>query len=307
MLNSPAITELTVESGTYRLLNEWLAQWFDGAGHVVGTNGALVFPKVNRGFGVSAAAQPLHTFGEGLDAEIRVLMFSRGEHFLYANTALYQGKLMQDRVTLNFWCNAKKPGEGQSEKLAQTIGDRVKAIVTNPDARYDLALKGITTMQPQGPAMWVPSAEYARRMVAVNAELQYAVQYGTEPVVSVELPSQLSGATAQVNFAREAPLLPGTYLLGYYQWGHAVKCTGVRVSAWPPQGADVVLELEVNGVLTGATVRLAAGVANQETVTTGSLNVDVPASRGVRWKVTSAPDAEFTAWGCGLAMEVRAT
>ena len=35
MLNSPAITELTVESGTCKVLGEWLGKWFDGQVHAI--------------------------------------------------------------------------------------------------------------------------------------------------------------------------------------------------------------------------------------------------------------------------------
>src|ERR1043165_5591056 len=47
-LNSPPITELTVESGTFKLLNEWLAKWFDGGMHALPVQApAMAWPKVN--------------------------------------------------------------------------------------------------------------------------------------------------------------------------------------------------------------------------------------------------------------------
>jgi hypothetical protein len=175
-LDSPAITELTTESGTFKVLNEWLAKWFDGNPHDL-AGVCKPFPKVNRAFNQGPPAQPLHNWEDGTDAEIRVVMHARAEAAQQSDTALYQGKLVTDYVILNFWVSAKKPGQGQAEYLAQTIGEQLKALLTNPDARYELAEKGITHLTLQGPPQPVPSADYHKRLVSCNAQLAYCVQY----------------------------------------------------------------------------------------------------------------------------------
>jgi hypothetical protein len=306
MLASPAITELTTESAVRKLFNEWLAKWFDGQMHAINASTpALPFPKVNRAFGQGPAVQPLHQSDSDADAEIRLLVHSRAELASVNDTALYQGKLVTDFVLLHFWVSAKKAGAGQSELLAQTIAERLKALLSNPDARYELAPKGIGRLQPQG-IQAVQSTDYARRLVPCNAQLSYAVQYGEQFVAGLEIPGESLGVVQTLNFQREAPLLAGTYLLGYCRWSVRVKVLSALVTAWPPQGQDVVLGLEVEGVLTGQTLTMPQGEANAEArVEVQFEDVYVAAGQSVRWKVVSAPDGELTAWQVNLSLAVQ--
>jgi hypothetical protein len=305
-LNSPALTELTTESGTFKLLNEWLAQWFDGHAHGVGVNAPVVFPKANRAFNQGAPVQPLHQMGSDTDAEIRLVMHGRAENAASNDTILYQGKLVTDYVVLNFWVRAKRPGVGQSELLTQTIGERLKAILSNPDARYALAVKGIGHLQVQGPPVPVPSIDYAQRLVSCNAQLTYALQYSADAFVNVDDPNLIAGATHIVNFIRESPLLVDTYLLGYYRWSAPVQLKAAHVSAWLPQTQDVVLELESNGQLIGQQIVIPQGIANADSFMDVQFeNLILQPNKAVRWRVVSAPEAEFTAWNVTVAVDVQ--
>lgn len=172
-LNASPITELTSESAVFALLNEWLAGYFDGGTHDVGSNAAVKFPRVNRAFNQSAPAQPMHEFkNTDLDAEIRVVILPRSESV----DPLTLGKLATDYVLLNFWVSAKKPGQGQSEYLVEQIAQLLKALLTNPDTRYALAEKGITHLRP-APISPLPSADYHKRLVSASAQLQYAIRF----------------------------------------------------------------------------------------------------------------------------------
>lgn len=302
-MNSPAITELQTESGTFRILNEWLSLWFDGGAHTLG-GVADYWPKVNRAFGQGAPAQPLHDFEKGTDAEIRLVMHGRAELASPNDNVLYQGKLTTDFVLLNFWVSAKKPGAGQSDHLAQGIAEKLKALLGNPDARYPLAPLGITHLSPQGPASVMPSADYAKRLVTCSAQLQYAIVYSDAPPVGGSTPGIVPGVVETVNFQREAPLLTGTYLLGYFKWSIRVKIGVVTVTAWPSQGQDTVLELEAGGVLTGRQVVIPQGPANVEAMVTADLGgLYIYGGQAVRWKVVSGPGADTAAWQVNLAME----
>lgn len=306
-LNSPAVTELTTESGTFKLLNEWLAQWFDGHAHPVGVNAPVIFPKANLAFNQGAPVQPLHQPGSDTDAEIRVVMHSRTENAAANDTILYQGKLVTDYVVFNIWISAKRPGIGQSELLAQTIAERLKAILSNPDCRYDLAVKGISHLQLQGPPTPVPSTDYAKRLVSCTAQLTYAVQYSADALITVDDPNLIAGATHTVNFTRESPLLVDTYLLGYYRWSAPVQLTAAHVTAWLPQTQDVVLELEVNGQLTGQQITIQQGVPNVDSfVDVQFANLILQPNQAARWKVVSAPEPELTAWNVTVALDVQA-
>jgi hypothetical protein len=134
-------------------------------------------------------------------------------------------------VVLNFWVSAKKPGEGQSKYLAQLIAERLKALLTNRDIRYELAERGITHLQPQGSPQPMPSADYAKRLASCNAQLNYYLQYEPDIAVSQPRPDSALGDTQTVNFSLGSPTQTGTYLLGYYRWSVPVRVTsGV---SWP--------------------------------------------------------------------------
>jgi hypothetical protein len=120
---------------------------------------------------------------------------------------------------------------------------------------------------------------------------------------SVFTPQPLTDAEP-VAFFRELPFITGEYLLGHYRWAAAVTLGVARLIAWPGQGADTVLTLEVNGVLTAKTITLPAGTANQDaTVTTDLGAYAVPAGATVRWKITSGPAPEDAAWHAALTVE----
>lgn len=289
-LMSPAITELTTERGPLLVLNEWLRLWFDGNAHQVGNNAPVVFPKANRAFGQSPPAQPLHDFERGVDAEIRCVIFPRSELSQDADTALYRGKLVTSFVLFNFWISAQHPGEGRSELAAETIGQLLKAILSNPDARYPLAEKGILNLQPK-PLEWLRSTDYAKRLLAVPGQLQYPIQFG-----DVVTPPSDNGEQS-LQFLQEEPVLAGDYLMGSFAWqARVMRLTRATFVAWPPTGTSVVLGLEVGGALTGDEIVIEPGTPNADVSGGIDLDVSVPITQAVRWKVLSAPDPEDSAW-----------
>jgi hypothetical protein len=297
-LTAEAISELTTESAAFNILNEWLGLWFDGATHTVGSNAAVTFPRVSIAFGQSAPAQPMHN-GSGIDAEIRCVIFPRSEMVDPMDSVLFSGKLATDYVLIHFWVSAKKPGHGQSELLAETIGQLLKAILTNPDAKYPLAEKGILNLQPKSPE-WLRSVDYAKRLVAVVGQLQYPIQFG--PPVT---PPPDDGEQS-LNFQIETPLLEGEYLLGVYAWNARVmQLTGAVWTAWPSTGDAVVLGLEVAGVLTGDEFTIEPGVPNQDVTGNLALNVTVAINQTVRWKVLSAPPPELSAWHVTVNLQAQ--
>lgn len=129
---------------------------------------------------------------------------------------------------------------------------------------------------------------------------------GPGPGPGVYAPVAPSGTVQDVLFAHEEPLQTGMYLLGMYRWPPNATAQSVTVTAWRSQNSATVLALEVEGVLTGDTVSLAAGTANTEVQVTQALSRAIPAGSGVRWKVTGAPaDVESMAWQCGLVMQLK--
>lgn len=100
----------------------------------------------------------------------------------------------------------------------------------------------------------------------------------TAPVLTPELP---------ILFTHDDPLVANAYLLGAYQFGGAVNLGFVKALAQGGTGGNAVLTLEINGSLTVHTLTLAAGTG--EVSASATLNVNVPASQPIRWKITTAP------------------
>jgi len=292
-LTRSPITELTTETAPLLLLDEWLAQYFDGGLHAVGVTADVRFPKCNRAYNQSPPAhQPFFDQGADTFSEIRTLMLPRAESPLEVEG----GKLVSSFVLFNFWISAKKPGKGQSAAEADFIANRLKAIITNPDTRYPLAERGVTHLTPHLPQI-LPDADYAKRLIACGATLFYPVNFGE---TTVSAPWELS-----VGYLLEAPLIAGDYILGNYQWGASTVLIAARVICWPPQVSDVVLGLEVDGVLTGHTITIPIGPVNVETIVNQVLNVAVAPNQPVRWKVLSAPEPENSAWHLSLTLQVQ--
>lgn len=301
-LLSPAITQLTTESGAYRLLDEWLGRWFDGGVRSLGGGPAVLWPTVSRRFGQGpVTAQPLQS-----GVEIRVVLHPRAEAAAVVDTALYQGKLITDFVTVNFWMRSKAPGTGQAQLAVQQVGELLKALLTHPDSRVLLAQKGICQLRPQGPATPLSSADYAMRLLSCSAQLQYAVSFGDDLPIE-DNPNTVAGAVHEVNFRQSHPVLAGEYLLGTYRWTAPVRLSGARAVAWASQDQPLVLGLEVNGVLTGDQLTLPVGPPNTEVTASIALDVALAPNAIVRWRVVSAPDAPQTAWHVTLALSVSAS
>ncbi len=120
-------------------------------------------------------------------------------------------------------------------------------------------------------------------------------------------PAPVPSVLQPVPFSRESPLIPGEYLLGFYQWNDTVTVSRLDVIYWPSQTQDTVLGLEVGGVLTGHTLTLPAGTANVEATQSQTVSFTIPPNSLVRWKILSGPDAVDAAWSVALTMLISGT
>lgn len=293
-LNSPSITELTTEKAPLNLLLEWLGNWFNGQAQLVGANSPIVFPQVLAVAGKSPVTQPL------AGVEIRVVILPRRETAEVLNTSLATGMLVTSSVMLHFTVSAKVAGKdgAYSEEAAQTVADLLKAIVTNPAARFPLCENGFRAFQPVA-INNVPSADYSKRIVTCGAQLQYPVQFGE----GVAFPSdQLS-----LSFTNEDPLVVGDALTGQYEWDfRAVTLLSVTAAYLPSQEQDVVLGLEIGGEPSGFTLTLPQGDADiPATVASTPINLTVQPTQTVRWTVVSGPIPELSAWQVSLNVQAQ--
>lgn len=308
MLTATAITELTVETGTAAVFLEWLTQWFDGNLHQVGLEDPARFPLAVIAFDESPAVQPnAQPTTAAANVEIRLIRHAKNETNTPSVDATYAGNLARDLVQYHFWISAKKPGPGQSALLSQQVAQLLKAILTNPDARIELAEKGLMNVKPRGPASSIADGVYAKKLLAVDLELNYPVRYG-DPQPGGVSPAALDVSGTLVPFLLETNCLVGGYLLGDYTFAQTVMPTYARAFGFGSVGADTVFELEVAGALTGKQVRLSAvGASGIEQ--SGELNVSgvsVAAGQPVRWKIVAGAAAvEQAAWRVSLQLRVK--
>jgi hypothetical protein len=202
MLTSPDISELTLESGTLALWNEFLEGWFDGGSHAVGLNPAIPFPEAVLRYQQSALPQPL-----GQRVGISLVWVRPGdvtkrwevvrvprENFRngdpYDNCQDYRGRrqarqqVAYARAGWMFWIRAEAPAGAGANAAAscRQAAELLFGVLSNTNATHGLWQKGILKLEPQTPALVSEGSgsrpadlAYALRLVACAGILRYPV------------------------------------------------------------------------------------------------------------------------------------
>ncbi len=306
-LTSPAITELTSESGPLNLLGEWLRGWFNGSLHALSSvQSPTLFPAVNLTFGESTPVQPLYQLGQGIDTQIVVVMQPRQEVAEHLDTALAAGKLATDRLILFFYIKSSHPGPGMKQQSAQKISELLKSLLVNPESRFPLAAGGLRILGAR-PAQVSPSEDYGQRLVVADALAQYPILFGDQPPVpdgTALLPPVGTGWPQSIEFFQPLGLVAGEYLMGTFTAYCRMLLTSARLTVFAPQGAPLVLQMEVAAVATNRQITVEPNAVPRTEVTTvlDLGNLTVTTGQVVRWKVISAPDGADLATGATLEM-----
>ena len=119
-------------------------------------------------------------------------------------------------------------------------------------------------------------------------------------------PFDESGQDVPVAFFFENDLVEDEYLLGHYRWPVNATILSAKAIAWASTGTDTVLELEVDGVLTGHQLTLSAGsgeVSDEDL----AISQNVVAGESVRWKIVTSPAAPNAGSHAAVVMQCRAT
>lgn len=289
-LSAASISELTTISAPMEIVREWLASFFDGSSHDVGLHASVSFPAVDLRFAIGRDPQPLAT-ATPAGVSLRTVMVPQGPPRRCWNQNTLNGVHLRVEapVLFQFWIKARLDGEGQGEYAALSVAEKLGALLGNPDPRYLLAERGIHCARPEPPEP-VPGDGCALYLVSCPAELHYPVLV-TESLAAGDAsdPGAQAAREAQsVSFTREAPLIEGSYLLGGALWRGAMALRSVEVRGVGGSG-DTVLELEVDGVLTGVQVTLPGGNLVAETSGTNAApGYTVAAESLCRWRVVTA-------------------
>ena len=186
-LTNDAVNANALESSVMKLMQEFLAQYFDGCKHDLGATPQVQFPAAELLFQQSAVTQPLAAAG-GLAI---TLVSSEGHRRKYTawdnvrSTAasasagtMADGEATVDRqeicyewVAWNFWVRA---GGTNSRALCKSGSDGLFGLLCNKAETHALGQKGIVRLKVHAPRV-IQETEYALRLVSLDATLRYPI------------------------------------------------------------------------------------------------------------------------------------
>lgn len=134
-------------------------------------------------------------------------------------------------------------------------------------------------MESQGVMQFYADQRFsAQRYVAASGYGAYV----PSPVVANDL--------EHVFFSHAGALADGSYFLGHFTWPVDKAAVSAKVIASAPVGTPTVLALEVDGVLSGTTLTLPAGILGAEVSAEVDLTgLTIAANEQIRWQVVSGP------------------
>ncbi|MGA3265480.1 MAG: hypothetical protein ABSE16_01505 [Verrucomicrobiota bacterium] len=178
-LTNPAVSAMALEKTTLALMQEFLANYFDGQPHDVGANEDVPFPLVELKFQQSAVTQPLDA-GPGVSITMVWNEGSGNRKFWTPWTPPATGgtpgppELQETaftRVSWNFWVRAN----GTNAKAnARAAADALSGLLGNVGETRALAQKGIHRVRSNAPRAVADSA-YSLRLVTATAMLRYPI------------------------------------------------------------------------------------------------------------------------------------
>ena len=174
VLTGTAVSELLIETGTMKLLQEWLANFFDGNPHDVGANLAVPFTNPTLYFQQSAIVQPTDTPGGAATDTLAITTVWCDPTKKWKSFEVVDGERQEVvylKANFNFWIRAT----GTNAKAqAKTTADLLHALLGNSAAAKPLAQKGVKRLCPQAPRA-VQDTDYVLRLVTCGATLRYPI------------------------------------------------------------------------------------------------------------------------------------
>lgn len=176
-MNAAAIDANALEATSLALWNEWLASYFDGQPHDVGTVEAVDFPLATLAFQQASLPQPLgETTGLAITLVTSEVTAARWRGWRSAPPVEgVPGRthhVAHQPAAWNFWVRAAGPNAKAQGGLA---ADRLHGLINNSAANRALAQKGIQRLIAQPPRA-VMDSDYTLRLVSVRGMLRYAIK-----------------------------------------------------------------------------------------------------------------------------------
>lgn len=161
-----------------RAWEAWLATYFDGGAHAL-DGVERVFPLVTRGYGQSAAPQPL----SGDQTEPRAHLQVRCEAGVGvarrdadtagadAGSAVLEWKFL-------VLAGGPSAGDGNAAWLARRVGDMLFGLLQSPEARMALARAGMVEIAPRAPQPLVTREWGAMTVLGARVRGQWEIKQG---------------------------------------------------------------------------------------------------------------------------------
>ncbi len=187
---STPVTELTVESASMLLWNEFLTAFFDGGAHDVGQNLAVQFPQATVVFGQAPPGGVGPGQSQELEgAEIRVICepgpvsamknsrrFWSDDSPINAASGVNQDVWEDVNYLFMVRAHLNEPVANEnSVSLCQKTADLLFGVLQNSTVTQTLAENGLTRIRPTRPRL-IGDAYYSARLVSAHCRVQYQVK-----------------------------------------------------------------------------------------------------------------------------------
>jgi hypothetical protein len=177
-LSAPAISANRIEETLSKLLQEWLARYFDGATHGVGGE-TLTFPAAQVRFQSRPVDQPLAAVAITV-TWVTPAVIRR----CWENVDGEMQEMVTARISFDFWLRASGQfADGTNPRYqALQLGDRLYSVLANSAETMDLSAKGIHRWRVRpaqlvavGPGTPGENNAYEMRLITAVAALRYPV------------------------------------------------------------------------------------------------------------------------------------
>jgi len=172
-LTNDAVNANALETSVMKLMQEFLAQYFDGGKHDLGATPQVQFPAAQLLFQQSAVTQPLQ--GSGGSGGLAITLVSSEGHrrkwTAWENVDGARQEICYEAVAWNFWVRANG---ANSRALCKSGSDGLFGVLSNKAETHALGAKGICRLKVHAPRV-IQETEYVLRLVSLGATLRYPI------------------------------------------------------------------------------------------------------------------------------------
>ncbi len=169
-LTNDAVNANALETSVMKLMQEFLAQYFDGGKHDLGATPQVQFPAAQLLFQQSAVTQPLAEAG-GLAITLVSSEGHRRKWTAWENVDGARQEICYEAVAWNFWVRANGTN---SRALCKSGSDGLFGLLSNKAETHALGAKGICRLKVQAPRV-IQESDYVLRLVSLGATLRYPI------------------------------------------------------------------------------------------------------------------------------------